>query len=440
MSQHVLERASQLLAFLDSGPSPWHVVHTACQMLGALGFQPLVEGEDWDPRPGEARYVIRNGSSLVAFVVGEKSPGSAGFRLIGAHTDSPTLRIKPRPTSEVEGMLKLAVDVYGGPILATFVDRDLDLAGRLLLAPDSEGGEPEPMLLRFGRPVVQVPSLAIHMDRDVNTNGLVLDKQKHLSLLAGLLPLGHDARSTWLGILAREAGVEPERILAWELNVADCQPASFSGFGNEFINSPRLDNLASCHAALLALCGCVTRTRPMEQTCVISLFDHEEVGSRSSRGADGAFLRDVLQRLCQRIDPGPESLQRALANSWQVSVDMAHAFHPNRPEVYEDLHRVRLNGGPVIKFNPNRRYATDAVGDAWFQLLCGEAGVPFQHYVHHGNLACGSTIGPLSESGLGVRTVDVGNPMLSMHSIRETAGVLDHDAMVRALSQFLQRD
>ena len=437
MSQHVIERARELLSYIDAGPSPWHVVETTRRMLEDHGFRQLDERDVWQPAPGGGYYIIRNGSSIVAFVVGSESPAEAGFRLIGAHTDSPGLRLKPRPALELEGMLKLGVDVYGGPILATFVDRDLDLAGRVFLAPES-GPEPEAHLLRFGRPVVKLPSLAIHMDREVNNTGMVLDKQKHLPLLAGLLAPDRDPRRAFLEALAGELDCEPERILSFELAVADCQPASFGGLGREFINSPRLDNLASCHAALLAICA--ASTDPGRHTSVIALFDHEEVGSRSSRGADGAFLRDVLQRLCHGPADGADGFARAIAGSWMLSVDMAHAFHPNRPDVHEPQHHVRLNGGPVIKQNTSRRYATDAAGAAWFGTLCAEAGVPVQQYVHHGNLPCGSTIGPLAESGLGVRTVDVGNPMLGMHSIRETAGVLDHEAMIRALGHFLTRE
>jgi aspartyl aminopeptidase len=437
MTQHVIGRARELLSYIDGGPSPWHAVAGAVDLLQSRGFTALDERSPWLLAPGDARYVIRNGSSLVAFIVGRRPPAESGLRLIGAHTDSPTLRLKPRPAHAVEGLLTLGVDVYGGPVLATFVDRDLDLAGRVFLAA-GDGGEPEARLLRFGRPVVRVPGLAIHMDREVNTTGLVLDKQKHLPLLAGVLAPDKDPRRAWLEILAGGLDCDPDRILAWELVVADCQPGALGGFHDEFILGARLDNLASCHAALHALCD--GAGDPMDHTRLVALFDHEEVGSRSSRGADGSFLRDLVSRLCLQADDGPEALHRALAGSRMVSVDMAHAFHPNRPDVYEPRHHVQLNGGPVIKINPNRRYATDAEGEAWFAVLCAEAGVPVQRYVHHGNLPCGSTIGPLGESGLGVRTVDVGNPMLSMHSIRETAGVMDHDAMIRVLGHFLSRN
>lgn len=418
--------AKDLIAYIDASPSPWHAVATTAKRLQAAGFTPLDEAERWQLAPGGRYFVSRGGSSVIAFVVGQAPLAAAGFRLAGAHTDSPGLRLKPRAAHGSEGLVRLGVEVYGGPILATFTDRDLGLAGRVNVR--VPGGFAS-RLLRFDRPLVRLPNLAIHMNREVNDKGLKLDKQAELPLLLGLAREGGTAEEHFRTLLADQLQVEARDILTWELAAYDTQGGSFWGAEEEFIASSRLDNLASCHAALTALFACPAPAA----TNLCALFDHEEVGSESAAGAGGSFVADVLARIAAALGLDEEDRRRALARSFFVSADMAHAWHPNFPAAYEPCHRVLVNSGPVIKTNANQRYATGADTAARFLALCEGAGVPCQQYAHRTDLGCGSTIGPIVASRLGVASVDVGSPMWAMHSLRESAGVLDHGYMIQAL-------
>lgn len=418
-----------LLDYIHASPTPHHCVAESERRLAGAGFIALSEGERWKLEVGKG-YFLRRGGAFLAFRVGAKPAKDAGFRLLGAHTDSPNLRVKPQPDVEAEGYLQLGVEVYGGVLTHTWLDRDLGFAGRVLLQGDAPG-KMETRLLAISRPILRIPALAIHLDREVVTKGLLLNNQRHLPPLLGLEP-AIPLRS----ILAEELGVEAERILSWDLSLMDVQPPAVGGLRGEFIFAPRLDNQASCHAALLAL----LRAKPADATSIICLYDHEEVGSASTAGAGGPAVEDLVRRLAESEGPGAEagSLPRAIARSWQVSADMAHAIHPNYADRHEPEHKPRLNGGPVIKINHQQRYATDAEGEALFEALCREVDVPCQRFVTRTDLACGSTIGPISATRLGIRTVDVGNPMLSMHSIREQAGAHDPERMVAVLSRFLE--
>ncbi|HMV00415.1 MAG TPA: M18 family aminopeptidase [Rhodocyclaceae bacterium] len=423
--------AADLLAFLDASPSPWHAVAVTTTRLAAAGFASLDEGERWSLQPGGRYYVVRGGSSLIAFSLGGASPDRSGWRLVGAHTDSPGLRIKPQPVLAGDSALRLAVEVYGGPILATFADRDLSLAGRVVVG---TAGGPETRLLAFGRPLVRLPNLAIHMNREVNEQGLKFNRQSELPLLLAVGGIA-DGEGQFRRLLADTLGVEPESLLAWDLAAHDTQPAAFWGADREFVASGRLDNLASCHAALSALLA----TETSDATAVVALFDHEEVGSESAVGAGGSFVGDVLARLAAALGVDAEGERCARARSFFVSADMAHAWNPNYPAAYEPGHRVLVNGGPAIKINASQRYATGADTAARFARLCADAGVPCQRYVHRSDLGCGSTIGPQVAARLGVPTVDVGNPMWAMHSLRESAGVLDQAAMVKVLREHFRQ-
>ncbi|MGE0707183.1 MAG: M18 family aminopeptidase [Planctomycetota bacterium] len=426
MSDAALATTRRLLEYIDASPTPFHAVAAARLLLDAAGYQPLDEGERWELVQGDRRYVVRNQSTLIAFEVGQDAPPRAGFRLIGAHTDSPNLRLKPNPTYVKEGYRQLGVDVYGGVLLATWADRDLSLAGRVLLA-----GEPEPRLLKIARPLCRIPNVAIHLNREVNTSGLVLNKQTHLPPVVGL-----EGAEGWLeALVARELGVEPAAIEGHELMLYDVVPSCVSGVDQEFIHAPRLDNLGSCHAALSALSA--VAGQDVEHTRVIALYDHEEVGSQSAEGADSPFLDSVLERIVLSRGGGAEDLFRAKARSCFVSADMAHAVHPNYADLHEKHHMPRLNAGPVLKVNSNLRYATNPSSARPFVQACKDADVPLQRFVNRSDLACGSTIGPITASRLGIATVDVGNPMLSMHSVREMAGSRDHERMVAAMSKFL---
>jgi aspartyl aminopeptidase len=326
-----------------------------------------------------------------------------------------------------DGLARLAVEIYGGPILATFTDRDLSLAGRVVLR--TAAGQVT-RLLRFEQPLVRLPNLAIHMNRDVNEQGLKLNKQTELPLILGQLGESEDAEALLHKLLADAVDAEAADLLSWELAVYDVQKGCLWGANQEFIASRQLDNLSSCHAALTAL---IATPQPMA-TCVAALFDHEEVGSESASGAGGSFISDILTRIGSQAKLDEEDKQRAMTRSFFISADMAHAYNPNYPNAYEPGHKVKVNGGPVIKTNSNQRYATNAETAARFMGFCEQAGVPYQQYAHRSDLGCGSTIGPVVAAQLGIASVDVGSPMWAMHSARESAGAHDQAYMIAALA------
>jgi aspartyl aminopeptidase len=422
--------AQDLLDFIDASPSPWHAVQTCETRLSAAGFSRLDEANRWSLAAGDRRYVVRGGSSIIAFIVGSQPAATAGLRLIGAHTDSPGLRLKPKPAEDAAGMVRLGVEVYGGPILATFADRDLSLAGRVNVR--VPGGF-ESRLVRFDEPLLRLPNLAIHMNREVNENGLKFNKQTELPLLLGISEEGTKAEARFRQPIATALSVEPGDLLTWELNAYDTQKGVFWGVHREFVANSQLDNLASCHSALTALLA----TPDPAATCLCAFFDHEEVGSESATGAGGSFVADVISRLAGSLGLDGEDQRRMLARSFFISADMAHAWHPNFPAAYEPCHHALVNAGPVIKSNANQRYSTSAETAARFMAICDKAGVPCQQYAHRTDLGCGSTIGPIVASRLGIPSVDVGSPMWAMHSIRESAGVLDHGYLIAALTTAL---
>lgn len=420
-------QAQDLLDFIDASPSPWHAVESCESRLQAAGFCRLEEVDRWHLVAGGRYYVVRGGASIIAFIVGSQPAAESGLRLIGAHTDSPGLRLKPKPAEDAAGMVRLGVEVYGGPLLATFADRDLSLAGRVNVR-TADGFATR--LVRFAEPLLRLPNLAIHMNREVNENGLKFNKQTELPLLLGVAEEGNSADSRFRQPIAAALGVEADDLLTWELNAYDTQKGTFWGVDREFVANSQLDNLASCHAALSALLA----TPEPAATCLIAFFDHEEVGSESATGASGSFIADLLARLAGQAGLDGEDQRRMLARSFFISADMAHGWHPNFPAAYEPCHRALVNAGPVIKSNANQRYSTSADTAARFMALCDKAGVPCQQYAHRTDLGCGSTIGPIIAARLGIPSVDVGSPMWAMHSIRESAGVLDHSYMIAALS------
>ncbi|MDZ4255851.1 MAG: M18 family aminopeptidase [Sulfuritalea sp.] len=421
------QTALALIDFIDASPSPWHAVASTEQRLLAHGFTRLEEGERWQLAAGGRYYATRGGASLIAFVLGSRPLAENGYRLVSAHTDSPGLRLKPKAAHAAEGLLRLGVEVYGGPILASFTDRDLSLAGRVVLR---TAAGPQTRLLRFEQPLLRLPNLAIHMNRVVNEQGLKLNKQTELPLILGQLGEGEDAQARLRQLLAEAVQGEAADLLSWELAVHDVQRGCLWGADQEFIADSQLDNLASCHAAIAALLA----TPQPTATCVAALFDHEEVGSESAAGAGGSFVGDVLARIGLQAGMDGEDRRRALARSFFISADMAHAYNPNFPAAYEPEHKVMVNGGPVIKTNASQRYATQAETAGRFMGCCEQAGVPCQQYSHRSDLGCGSTIGPIVAARLGIACVDVGSPMWAMHSARESAGALDHGYMIAALT------
>jgi len=422
-----LEPARDLLRYIDASPTPWHCAAHSAERLSAHGFRHLREEDTFAATAGDGFFVVRDGA-IIAVRVGSESPSEAGFRLIGAHTDSPNLRLKPNPEVSKAGYRTLGVEVYGGALNYSWLDRDLGIAGRVFVR--GEGPIPTTRLVDLRRPLCRIPSLAIHLNREVNTDGLKLNTQQHLAPMFGMAG-GKDEASALMSLLSVAAQVEVERILAWDLALVDVLPSSLGGLDEAFVFAPRLDNQASCHAALSALIA----AKPSKSTQVICLYDHEEVGSLSTAGADGPLVELILRRLC---GDGAEGFHRAMAKSWHVSADMAHAVHPNYEDRHEPQHKPVLNGGPVIKSNSNQRYATTGEGAALFTALAQDAGVPIQKFVTRTDLACGTTIGPIAAAKLGVRTVDVGNPMLSMHSAREQAGSHDVGRMVAIMTRFLE--
>lgn len=424
-----------LLAYIDASPTPWHCAKTSAERLAAAGFSALDEAASLALGPGQGGYLVRDGM-LLAVRLGQRPPIESGFRLIGAHTDSPNFRLKPSAEVNKAGYRSLGVEVYGGALYHTWFDRDLGLAGRVFVR--GQGPVPEARLVHLSRPLCRIPSLAIHLNREVNTK-LELNAQQHLAPMFGMA--GKDEASALKALLGDAIGAQPEQILSWDLALVDTLPAAIGGVDQAFVLAPRLDNQASCHAALSALIA----APPSDATQVVCLYDHEEVGSLTTVGADGPLVELLLTRLATGAAWGvaapaseAEGFQRAATRSWHVSADMAHAVHPNYEDKHEPQHKPVLNGGPVIKSNVNQRYATTGETAALFEALCQEAGVPVQKFVTRTDLACGTTIGPIAGGKLGVRTVDVGNPMLSMHSAREQAGAHDVPRMIAVLARFLQ--
>ncbi|MEZ4215670.1 MAG: M18 family aminopeptidase [Myxococcota bacterium] len=427
---------ADLIAFIDRSPTPYHAVAETAARLRAEGYERLSENEVWDLGPGDRRYLERNEGTLVAFEVGVQAPSRAGFRIVGAHTDSPNLRLKPLPDVSAHGYQQVAVEPYGGVLLHTWLDRDLSIAGRVTLR--GEAGV-ETVLLDFARPLMRVPSLAIHLNRDLATKGLELNAQQHLLPVIGV-GQGQSLVELVANELRAQGIASAPRILGFDLMAYDTQSSGVSGPRGEFVHASRLDNLASCHAGLSALLG-ARASGPPAFTRVLALYDHEEVGSRSAQGAAGPVLEYALDRIVAGFKGGePQGLPRALARSVLVSADMAHAVHPNYADRHEPGHRPVIGGGPVIKANANQAYATDAATAGMFAALCDEVGVRPQHFVVRSDLGCGSTIGPITAARLGVRTVDVGNPMLSMHSCREMAGAADVAPMIAVLGAFYSAD
>lgn len=425
-------QTQNLLDFIDASPSPWHSVAVMEQTLVAWSFQRLQENAAWILVPGGRYYVVRDDSSIVIFVVGQQPLEQTGFKIVGAHTDSPGLRIKPNPLLQSDGVIRLALEVYGGPILASFTDRDLSLAGRI--AYQQTDGSIGSALVNFGQALLRLPNLAIHMNRAVNEEGLKLNKQTELAAILASYAEQQLSPDMFSALLEKQTGVDAAQILGWDFNVYDTQKGCFWGAEQQFYANSQLDNLASCHAALTALLD--ESILDNQSSLVCAFFDHEEIGSESSKGAAGSFLPDILQRIAANTTASIEDYHRALSNSFMISADMAHAYQPNYPAAYEPCHKVIVNQGPVVKINANHRYASDSQSQARFIQHCRQAGVPYQKYAHRGDLPCGSTIGPITSARLGIQSVDVGNPMWAMHSIRESAGVLDHHYMIKALQSF----
>ncbi|GGW59997.1 M18 family aminopeptidase [Streptomyces xantholiticus] len=415
-----------LMSFLTAAPTPYHAVAAATQRLEKAGFRQVLETDAWDATAG-GKYVQRGGA-LIAWYVPEGASPHTPFRIVGAHTDSPNLRVKPLPDTGAHGWRQIAVEVYGGTLLNTWLDRDLGLAGRLTLRDGTH------RLVNVDRALLRVPQLAVHLDRSVNTDGLKLDRQRHMQPIWGL---GDVEEGDLIRFLEEEAGLADGEIAGWDLMPHSIEPPAYLGRDRELVAGPRMDNLISVHAGTAAL-AVVSASSDLPYIPVLAAFDHEENGSQSDTGADGPLLGSVLERSVFARGGSHEDRARAFAGTVCLSSDTGHAVHPNYSERHDPTHHPRANGGPILKVNVNQRYATDGHGRAVFAAACEKAGVPWQTFVSNNAMPCGTTIGPITAARHGIHTVDIGVAILSMHSARELCGADDPYLLANALVAFLE--
>ncbi|OYO21158.1 M18 family aminopeptidase [Enemella dayhoffiae] len=421
------KHVADLAAFVVASPSSYHAAAEVARVLSEAGFTEQVESEEWDASPG-GHYLVRDGA-VVAWRVPQGGGVRSGFRIVGTHTDSPTFKLKPDPTYGAAGWQQVGVEVYGSPLIASWTDRELGIAGRVV----TRRGE---QVLARTDAVMRIPQLAIHLNRSVNDEGLRLDKQVHtqpifsvrrpdLQVLDLVTDFVEDGRFP--------DGLTGDQVAGHDLVAFDTAKPKLFGADDSFLACGRLDNLSSVHASMIAL---LNTDDSADDIAVLAAFDHEEVGSGTRSGACGPLLEDVLLRTATALGAGPEEYRQMLQRSSCISADAGHAVHPNYVGHHDPVHRPLLNEGPLLKINANQRYASDAVGEMLWRRACAVAGVPLQQFVSNNQLPCGSTIGPLTATRLGITTVDVGIPLLSMHSIREMAGVDDLYFLTRALQAF----
>lgn len=429
----------RLLSFLDASPVNFLAVKNIADTLADNGFRRI------DPalplgevKSGDRFFVTKNDSSIYAFRIGNKPIADAGFHMICAHCDSPTFRIKPNAEMLTEGgIVKLNTEVYGGPIMSTWFDRPLTLAGRVIVRGE-DVMQPETLLLHIKRPLLQISNLAIHFNRQVN-DGVALSKQKDVLPLLGQITSQLETGNLLMNVILEELNSTiadcqfcAKDVLDFDLYLADATPACTFGVHNEFISSGRLDDLSMCYAGLEALIASDTT----DTTQVLALFDNEETGSQTKQGAGSPFLAYMLKRIAMSQSHTEEAYYQAVERAFMISADNAHAWHPNYPEKYDPTNHPMLGGGPVIKFNAAQKYASDAVSAAVFAGLCEKAGVPCQRFVNHSDVAGGSTLGNILASSIPLRGVDMGNAILAMHSCRETGSVVDHEYCVKVFTEF----
>jgi aspartyl aminopeptidase len=418
------DHIDDLAGFIAASPSSYHAAAEVARRLEAAGFQRLSESRAWNSEAG-GRYIVRDGG-VIAWIQPQGVGPTTPFRILGAHTDSPGFKLKPRPTTESHGWLQAGVEVYGGPLLNSWLDRELELAGRIVTRDGAEH------LVRTG-PYLRIPQLASHLDRGVNTDGLKLDKQKHLNPVFGV---GESSAADLIVHLASLAGLEATDVAGYDILTADTAAPARFGLDGMLFAAGRLDNLSSVHAGLRALIEAAASDSQPEHISVLAAFDHEELGSQSRSGAAGPLLDDVLTRIGAGLGAGAAERLQGYAGSWCLSADVGHAVHPNYPERHDPVNQPVPGAGPMLKINANQRYATDAHGAALWSRLCAAAGVSHQEFVSNNSIRCGSTIGPLTATRLGIRVVDVGVPLLSMHSARELCHVDDPAALSAAVGAF----
>lgn len=427
---------NRLLSFLDASPVNFLAVKNIADMLEAGGFRRLNPALPIGTvNAGDRFFVTKNDSSIFAFRIGAKPLADVGFHMICAHADSPTFRIKPNAEMLCEGgLVKLNTEVYGGPIMSTWFDRPLTLAGRVIVR-SQDVMQPQTMLLHIKRPLLQISNLAIHFNRQVN-DGVKLSKQKDVLPLLGQITSQLEAGNLLMNVIVEELNkqrpIQQEDILDFDLYLADTTPACTFGAHNEFISAGRLDDLSMCFAGLEAMLA----AHDTDTTQVLAIFDNEETGSQTKQGAGSPFLSYMLKRIALAQSHTEEAYYQAVERAFMISADNAHAWHPNYAEKYDPTNHPMLGGGPVIKFNAAQKYASDAASAAVFAGLCAKAGVPCQRFVNHSDVAGGSTLGNILASSIPLRGVDMGNAILAMHSCRETGSVRDHEYCVKVFTEF----
>ncbi|MBE6065178.1 M18 family aminopeptidase [Clostridium cochlearium] len=425
-----VHNAKDLLDFIYKSPTAFHVVNNVEKILLSQGFTELKEYEKWHLQREGKYFIKKNNSAFIAFVIGKEKISDNGFKIIGAHTDFPCFKVKPYgEVLDKDKYLRLNTEVYGGPILNTWMDRPLSIAGRITLKGDNLL-EPKEKFININKPLFIIPNLAIHMNKSVN-KGIELNPQKDI------LPLmtveGEDLREGILEeIIKKELNLDNEKIISYELSLYEFDKGTLMGLNNEFISSSRLDNLAMVHAGLKA----ILNSKVSKATNVLVCFDNEEVGSSTKQGADSPLLSNILERIVEKEEKGREAYFRALSRSFLISADLAHAVHPSSPEKADPINKPMINKGPVIKVSERQSYTSDAISSAIYKQICEKANVPYQIFTNRSDERGGSTIGPISSTHLNINSVDIGSPILAMHSIREFGGVKDHYYITKSFEEF----
>lgn len=425
------KQAQELIDFIHRSPSTYHVVNNIREELNEAGFQELDLREEWSIEKGGKYFTTKNGSALFAFQIGSGEIEEEGFQLICAHSDAPGFKIKPNAEIAVEeNYIKLNTEVYGGPILNTWMDRPLSIAGRVAVK-SNDPLNPEHLYVKIDRPLMVIPNLAIHMNRAVN-DGVALNKQVDMLPLLAMITNEMEENNCLVNLMAKELKIDADAIIDFDVNLFEVEKGSVFGLNEEFISSPKLDDLAMSHAGLKALLA----SKGSKKTQLLAIFDNEEVGSVTKQGAGSPVLRHLLQRIVFKLGKDMEAFHRAIYSSFMISADMAHAVHPNVPEKHDPTNRPYINKGPVIKIHANQKYTTDGDSGTVFETLCKNAEVPYQKFVNRSDLVGGSTLGNVSTGQVDIRTVDMGNPMFAMHSVRETGGVKDNMYIRKVFSYF----
>ena len=427
-------KANELIELLYKSPTNFHAVETCREALLKNGFTRLELGNKWELNKGGNYFVEQNSSSVFAFKIGE-SCDEIKFKVVGGHTDSPGVKLKPNPEMLADGYLKLNTEVYGGPILSTWFDRPLAIAGRVFLK-NTNPFEPECQLININKPVAVLPNIAIHMNRQVN-EGVAINNQKEILPVLKTIESGFEKNNYMLNLIAGELSVNPKDIIDFEMFFYEYEKGSIFGIDEEFISSGRIDDLQAVFAGLDAL---INSNSSKDSINILAAFDNEEVGSSTKQGADSQLLSHIMERISISLDAnnGREKFLRSIANSFMISLDGAHAVHPHKPEKCDPVNKPAINSGPVIKISANQKYTSDAHSISIYKNISDKAGVPCQVFVNHSNEKGGSTIGPINSTHIEIKSVDVGAPMLAMHSIREICGVKDHDYFIKVLTAFYE--